>query len=207
MPFSKKYNLLFIHIPRCGGTSIEKSLEMFDRPECGYGINNGKAMQHYFYKDYIEILGRKTFNQYYKFSIVRHPYSRFISEYHWCEISYKTDIRGIGAKEDQSINDFIFYCEDIIKRKDYYVTPYHDHIAPQHKFIYNDNDKLIVNKVFRFESYHEVEQLLKERCGVTVKESLDTKGTYDSSFCLTEVQKNRIYAMYQKDFDLLGYSK
>jgi len=127
--------------------------------------------------------------------------------YHWCEISKKTKIKNIGRKGDQDIDEFITYCEKIVKEEDFYLTAYHDHIISQHKFIYDDNDKLVVDKVFHFEKYNEVEQMLKERCGVIMKHALDTKGTYDRSYCLTRAQKNRVYDMYEKDFELLGYNR
>ena len=68
MPYNKEKQLLFIHIPKCGGTSIEKSLGSFS--EIGVGIKNGKAIQHYTLKDYQNNL--LFTNNFIKFSLL-HP--------------------------------------------------------------------------------------------------------------------------------------
>lgn len=214
--------MIFIHVPRCGGTSVELALNMFylledgykqrldkairhhyskvyHRCKYGYGIINGKAMQHYLYSDYIKLLGKAVFDAYYKFAIVRNPYTRFISVYHWCQIE------GTGNIAGQGMNEFISYCEKIVKREDYALTVYHDHMIPQHKFIYDDNDNLMVDEVFGFERYDKVEKMLNDRCGVVPKKEF--AGSYDKSFSLTMEQKKRIYDLYKKDFELLHYEK
>lgn len=199
MVFCCKKELIFIHIPKCGGTSVENALNMTNRLGHGYGIKNGKAMQHYSYSDYQEMLGDEAFDRYYKFAIVRNPYTRFMSEYHWCEI------KDVGRRCGQDMNCFITYCEGIVERGDYHLTIYHDHIMPQYKYIYDNNDRLIVDKVFKIENYNEVEKMLNDRYKVLLKEKA-LVGNYDGSFRLTEKQKKRVYKMYKKDFELFGYN-
>jgi len=214
--------LIFIHIPRCGGTSVELALKMFYflddgykqrfdkairhffaekyyRYMYGYGIKDGKAMQHFLYSDYIKLLGKKAFDGYYKFAIVRNPYTRFVSTYHWCQIE------GIGKIAGQSIDDFISYCEEIVKKGYYNLTIYHDHMIPQYKFIYDDNNKLMVDDLFRVERYGEVVKMLKDRYGVSPKKEF--AAGYDKAFSLTSSQKKRIYNIYKRDFELLKYNE
>jgi hypothetical protein len=71
----KNKKLLFIHIPRTGGTSIEQS---FGRPRCKEGINS--LTQHNTLKQYSE---KEDINSYFTFSFVRNPWDRLISWYLW----------------------------------------------------------------------------------------------------------------------------
>jgi len=199
MVFCSRKKIIFIHIPRCGGTSVERALNMFISVEHGWGLKNDRAMHHYLCSDYISLLGRETFYSYYKFAIVRNPYTRLISEYHWCPI------KGMGSKSRQNMDDFINDCRDIVEREDYYRTTYHDHMMPQHKFIYDANYNLMVDEVFYFERYDEVASMLNSRFDASVKKY--QAGDYDKSLTLNPQQKERVYNIYKKDFELLGYEK
>jgi len=197
MVFCRKKEFIFVHIPKCGGSTVEAAFNMLNVKH-GYGIKNGKAMQHYLYSDYRAMLGEEAFDRYYKFAIVRNPYTRFISEYHWCEIE------NVGKACGQNIDDFIMYCEEIIEQEDYCATVYHDHFRPQYKYIYDDRGRLMVDKVFKIEEYEEVERMLYDKYKIRIKEKV-LVGNYDRSANLTEKQKKRVYKMCQKDFELLGY--
>lgn len=71
----KNKKLLFIHIPRTGGTSIEHS---FGYPRCKGGINS--LAQHNTLNQYSE---EENINSYFTFSFVRNPWDRLISWYLW----------------------------------------------------------------------------------------------------------------------------
>lgn len=136
---SKKHKFIFIHIPRTGGTSIENMLSNYQEGELidiGGGIwmpdeeiknlilntysdfnfyNDAKHMKAI---DWKKILGDE-YENYYKFTIVRNPYDKFLSMKKFengADIStmeswrYKQDI----FIEDSSgvIVDDVFYYED-----------------------------------------------------------------------------------------------
>lgn len=191
---------IFIHIPRTGGTTVETSMNLLFRP-CGYGTdpqNKKKAMQHYLWFDYKKKFGlvyEKTF----RFSICRNPYDRLLSEYYWCRM------KGIGHKSGQSINEFISFCEKMVTENNYTNSVLDDHFIPQHKYLYDDNDNLMVDRVFRFENFKEIEEYL-----VTHHEAQPFKKINESKeekLELSPEQKERIYNIYKKDFDLFGYAK
>lgn len=88
MPFIDQHNLLFVHIPKTGGSSVEKKFGIiFNHNEhVAYSHHPRKidgqyfALQHYtpnllkrFYPERFEI--------YKKFTIVRNPYTKCISAY------------------------------------------------------------------------------------------------------------------------------
>ena len=83
MVWCNKHKIIFVHIPKTGGTSIEKALKLTSR-EKGYGVNKEKkAVQHYDYNEYRNSLGSEKFDKYYKFTISRNPYEKVISEFFW----------------------------------------------------------------------------------------------------------------------------
>lgn len=65
---SHKHKIVFVHIPKTGGTSIEHTL---GRGDCGNGHGNLK-----FYKNRL-----KNFEDYTTFCVVRNPFDKMISEY------------------------------------------------------------------------------------------------------------------------------
>ena len=68
---SHKHKFIFVHIPKTAGRSIEKYLLNF---------NSMREMQpHHSVTDYIKRV--KNFNSMFKFSFVRNPYERLLSEY------------------------------------------------------------------------------------------------------------------------------
>ena len=86
MVWCKNNKLIFIHIPKTGGTTIEKFFNLRKKIN-GYGDASGdfkgKSLQHLIGLDIRKILGEKVFNNFFKFTIVRNPIDRVISEYYW----------------------------------------------------------------------------------------------------------------------------
>ena len=65
--------LIYIHIPKCGGSSLNTNLEK-------YRIENfNKKIGHSTYLEYKNIVGNKLFNEYKTFMIVRNPWDWHIS--------------------------------------------------------------------------------------------------------------------------------
>ena len=87
---SRKHKYIFVHIPKCGGTSIEKlllrlegiSLPEGDKPlkylskSAGDEYLLGRGRQHM-------AIGQFPDTCYFSFSFVRNPWSRMVSEYTW----------------------------------------------------------------------------------------------------------------------------
>lgn len=93
---SHKYKCIFIHIPRCAGTSIEVAI-------------NGEPNNHFAHKfkhltsSYAKILYKDYWRDYFKFSFVRNPWDRMVSmckfPFYGCEIQGgKLNINGYLKK-------------------------------------------------------------------------------------------------------------
>lgn len=197
MVWCHKRQIIFIHIPKTGGTSIEMKLKLRGKNN-GYGVVNNIARQHYRWHQYIQHLGIQRFNKYYKFAICRHPYSRFLSEYYWCEIP------GVGYRHGQNFSNFLDYVEKIVKSEQFQLTKYHDHFIPQWRFVFDDRGRSKINKVFRFESFNEIDNFLEEKYGVIGNEH--QKKNNNKKYVLSLSDRKRIYTMYRRDFELFEYA-
>jgi len=70
MPVSYKHKIIFIHIPKCGGTTIDNLLDIID-----YSNQHDTLLQ------LKSKLDPEIFNTFKKIAIVRNPYTQVLSEY------------------------------------------------------------------------------------------------------------------------------
>ena len=64
---SNKHKCIFVHIIKTGGTSIDK-------------LFRGRT-GHKFAKNYKKDVGNKKWNNYFKFTFVRNPWDKMVSQY------------------------------------------------------------------------------------------------------------------------------
>ena len=156
MVWCHEKKIIFIHIPKTGGSTIEFSLNL-RKSENGYGVKEfesyekKKAYQHFTWNDYKLKLGKEIYNEYFKFAIVRHPITRLISDYYWAPYGSKMC----------SFNDFLKKAENVIKNKLYNENIYYDHFQSQSSYIYAKNNNCKVDKIFRFEKFDEVASYIR----------------------------------------------
>ncbi len=163
MPVSHKHKILFIHIPKTGGGTVEKSLGIFGEDNNGslksnYNILYGKEKNNFLqHLTLIEInnLKIKEINNYKKISFVRNPYDKIVSEYHW-------RIQVYGKK---NINFKKYLFEEVIPRKNgenkfiknFYknesLIPLMDrHYLDQYKFLINEKGNFESDFIGKFEN-------------------------------------------------------
>jgi hypothetical protein len=94
---SKKNKIIFIHVPKTGGSSIEKSLiDIFDETIKINGDqtsivdklkkpkkNSFNSLKHATAEELKCQYGEEIFNVYTKFSVIRNPWDRLLSLYYW----------------------------------------------------------------------------------------------------------------------------
>jgi len=188
---------IFIHIPKTAGTSVEQFLIDKGRNEISFrGVNNNRSMHHYSSLKLQKIIPLK-FNQYYKFSIVRNPYDRLLSEYYW------TPVPNLGYKYGKTKADFLYNITHIIKNKKYNENIYYDHFIPQYRFVYHYK-KLLVDQIFKFEDLEWVVGYLKKKLNINMDFPLLNKSIKKDGW--TENQKRKIYNLYKDDFRIFNYN-
>lgn len=96
MIISHSRKLIFIHIPKCGGSTVERALEPFlDWNDVALGTSDiGNAMNRPFRErfglfdhgslsDVIAICGASYIEEYFTFALVRHPVERAMSSFNY----------------------------------------------------------------------------------------------------------------------------
>ena len=191
--------IIFIHIPKTAGSSIEHLLRDEGKYELDFiGVRNGRSTHHYMGIE-LKMILKELYPTYYKFSFVRNPYDRLISEYFWCRIN------NVGHKFNKTFDEFLDYVEDVIKNKKFFKPIENDHFIPQYSFLFFNN-KLIVNNIFKYEDIETVTPLIKKR--LKIKTSLQhLNKSVKNEITLTQEQKDRIYNLYQIDFQTFNYEK
>lgn len=205
MPISKKYKIIFIHIPKNAGESIEKTLDMYggNPEETFWGILNNQIVLQHLTADELKKNYLKTslWNDYFKFAVVRNPWSKAVSEYHWylkfgphLQFHEWVDTLNYRIKLNNSIN-----INEI------------GHNIEQFRFIFDKNENLLVDKILRFENINfEFNQLCsKKNWNFNLIKSQSTASIYKDDFQLFYDLKSlkTISNIYKKDIDLFDYNE
>lgn len=148
---SQKYNCLFVHIPKTAGQSVEHVflalsgltwqtrasllLRPNDDPDLG-----PPRLAHLKASEYVSYgyITPEEFDTCFKFSFVRNPWDRIVSEYRFRRYPRKFDFK-----------TYVF--EHLPKPG----GKHHFHTMPQHEFLFDTKGKCLVDFVGRFESLQE----------------------------------------------------
>lgn len=193
MPVCHSRKIIFVHIPKTAGTSIEIALGLYGDPKIiNWQTLFGKRKQHMTAAEILSHFNneQKDFFEYYRFSVVRNPFDRVVSEYRW-----KNKLLNLPFK------DYAKSIPDRIKKGD-------QHVFPQASFLYSKDNKCLVNDIVRIE---ELSPFWSKFCALQLPEPIPLhrhnstapkpyQGYYDSE------TKQIIEDIYRDDLDLLGYS-
>jgi hypothetical protein len=203
MPYYKNVNLLFIHIPKTGGTVVENQIKKKYNEQLYSEKNNSilpkpynnYSLQHQFYKTIFEhkkILN-VNFNNIKVFTIIRNPYDRIISDLFWYELI-----------NENSSPDEVY---SIIKNKYLYRNDLDNHNTPQYLYITNDDGDIYENiKIFRTEELNIKNNELNKFLGFNIN-IIKNNVNKDYSKYLNDNSIAIIESFYAKDFEIFGYSK
>ena len=221
----KSLNCLFIHIPKCAGTSIEKSL-------CHHASTNWEGrskflikknldplcgppqLGHLTLREYLKYNYVKNIEEYFKFSFVRNPWARLVSEYRYRKYYQVMDFR-------EFVNRISSYEDDYENCKDF-----KRHLISQVDFLVDEKGALSVDFIGKFENLESDYKKVCEHLGVKYnlrktnvsqnkknillqvkkifnyqsKYSYNYKDYYDSNL------KNDVSQIYEKDIDIFKYA-
>lgn len=151
MPVNLDYKIFFIHIPKCGGSSIEKLFNM-DGQACMIFKESPIVLQHFTPQQVIGYLGPiHEYLKFYKFTVIRNPYERVVSDFFWFS-KHNSDV--LNKYKILSINDFIKLRCDVVKNNRYGENIYFDHFRPQLQYLEKVND-FEYDKIIRLENLNE----------------------------------------------------
>jgi hypothetical protein len=164
---------LFVHIPKVAGQSIEsifvermgltwqqrEALLLKPNPEPSRGPPRLAHLTAQEYLDY-GYLTPAQFNQYFKFSFVRNPWARIVSEY-----NYR---RQHGDSVYQSdFKTFLFKNFPTEKQDNYLLAKdYYRHVLPQVGFLYDQQGHCLVDFIGKFENIQQDFNLILSKIGL-----------------------------------------
>jgi ubiquinone/menaquinone biosynthesis C-methylase UbiE len=202
MSYSRKHNVIFVHIPKNAGTSVVNTLKL-EHGHRGLGHLMRLKEQHPHTKS---------------FAIVRNPYDRLVStyEYYMMDKSYwhskdksrpfgMTDAHMKVQKKNATFKQFV----DMILQGE--ITFENNiHLRPQHVWICDDKHKCMVDCVLRMETDSLCNDLRTE-LNITLNAlKQDNKSTRQfktfEQYYDDELFKS-VYNLYKTDFELFKYDE
>ena len=206
---SKKNKLIFFHLPKNAGTSISdlllrnenyyyswvifsKILKRFTKKDNFFFDNFQNKIHllrsHESVKSIEEKISPNIFNNYFKFAIVRNPYSRFVSRYNYTKL--------ISNINHLQFSEFVkHYIElDMITDK-------------QYQFLLNKNGKIGVDKVFKLENINKDINEITSKININpIKFYRMNTSTYDDYKQYYDADTKKIVENYCKeDLDFFNY--
>jgi hypothetical protein len=186
-----KKKVLFIHIPKSGGTSIASAII-------------GKPSGHpYLYEYY---LANKNYtNTFYKFCVVRNPYDRLVSAYahiskRECNIEFKVLFKKLNIN---SFDDLILNLDNPKTYQKIINTIVH--FRSQHELIYHKTVKM--DDIFRFEEFDLIEEQLHKKIKNEINlKKLNTSPRKDYREYYNEYSISVVENIYKKDLEMFNYT-
>lgn len=149
MPINRTTNTIFVHIPKTGGTSIEKALGMYSNwrktnLNVLYGLDKDKkVLQSLCLEYYKNYLPEKLISQCKIYTVVRNPYDRALSDFSWKN-------RGFD-----NLKDYLQHIKNTLSKKTkselmVFNKNLQNHYLPQFEYI--KSEKYKVTHILRFEN-------------------------------------------------------
>lgn len=212
MPISHRYKCIFVHIPKTGGTSIERALGVFgdwrsENRELMFGLVASESirrrgflsafLQHLTLPQILELAPPETVRGYVSFAVVRNPWDRLVSTFanpdpHLTAAAQRAgiDLEGLG---------FPAFVQA--------VAPFeHIHLLPQNEFICDRRGRLLVDRVLRFESLEDDFAELRRTLSVASvlgHHNRSTRRPYQAYY--DRASRAAVARKYRRDVELFGY--
>ena len=188
--------IIFIHIPKAAGNALIKSL--YGRAATGHDPVSR-------YKSY----NADKFSSYYKFAVVRNPWDRVVSSYHYLKQGgmgfFDNDFSDGYLSEVDNFEEFIYRLRDDALFRGKVMTWVH--FVPQIDFLSLDGEYILVDKIVKLE---EIEVGFKELCvelnaesmGL-IKDNRSNRSKYQDYYNSKTIEIVR--GLYSTDIKLLNY--
>lgn len=210
--------ILYIHIPKTGGTSITKALtpeknnaiteqHPVYKKNSNYGKNYHKVINFQLSRaeHFKDVIGEKPFDLLWKVAIVRNPWDRYVSNWKW--LTRKESLyprKGWKARgwkgEDGNISfyDFVKQVEVFYDNSKRFNGYQHDqwHLMNQIKHITDSNGNIMIDHIGKFENLEKEFELICEKSGLSLElPHLNRVGHYSGE--PEEHKKNNVhYSQY-----------
>lgn len=234
MPVSYKHKLIHIHIPKCAGSTIEGILDidtieeyycMAPAKQTGLAISKNKFLsiedykkcvskvpQHFTYLELKQVLPAETFGTYKKFTVIRHPFTRIVSGFHFIMNVKFNELKQPARRETEEakkswieinkINTFQDYVNWLDKPGLDRIAIFAGHFETQTSYLINENNIIAQDvTIFKYEDLNECFNFLKQITGFAeiphLRKSHINKTWQDYK---TPKLEEKIYNFYKEDF-------
>lgn len=201
---SHHHQTLFVHIPKCGGQSIEHAFlkvlgltwenraPLLLRPRID-GELAPPRLAHLLLRDYVSnrYLSPLQYGAYFKFSVVRNPYHRLVSFYHYLHIGQR---KGLNAFVQEDLAGILHPAH-----------PSHWFFRPQVDYLQGPAGEPGLDAVFRLECLSRSWSMIAKRAGIEavplphVNQSTPQQGRADE--VLLPSSRQIIRQLYSADFE------
>jgi chondroitin 4-sulfotransferase 11 len=198
-PYSKwedELECIFIHVPKAAGKSVSKAL---------LGAPNGTGHN----KMYCYERNKQKFSKYKKITVVRNPWDRLVSAFHYIKQFDKASNDRIFFDkyigQDASFEIFLMRMKDAEYSKKIMEW---EHFTPQVEFLRGSNGDIDFDFIARFESlendYKTLMGIVNPRASVLNKINASDHSYYKKHY--TEEMVNIVATLYEQDIRAFNYS-
>ncbi|GAB5403854.1 MAG: hypothetical protein Aurels2KO_20850 [Aureliella sp.] len=198
-PYSKhedEHKVIFVHVPKAAGTAVARAL---------LGAPNGTGHPKlYMYR----LRDKRKFDEYFKFSFVRNPWSRLVSAFFFLkQFSEPSNHKQFFEKSvgvNTSFEEFVDQLAESTFRKK--ITKW-EHFTLQADYLL-DKGKVGVDFLGRFESLDDDYAQLSEKLNFEVQPLKPFNSSIHDDFRQYYDSRRRdiVGDVYRKDIELFGYS-
>ncbi len=165
---SHRYKCIFIHVPRSGGSSIEDVIWPAEERSAAnlwmglirpmHNKYQTGGLQHLLARHVRDEVGGKIFARYFKFTFVRNPWDKAVSQFNYT-MQARPDLREFaGISDHASFEEYLDRIREVS----------HVQWERQVKFLYDQNGELLLDLVGRFESFDADARAVFDRLGIKV---------------------------------------
>ena len=192
MPYNDKKKIIFLHIPKTGGTTIERlfNINLFHSSRS----DERPSLQHLTCNMLCEKMGKSKYDSYYKFTFIRNPWARILSTYFWRQTLPK-------KRPILPFNDFINVVSDTVENNSYYEQEFGDHFIPQIEYTTGVDD------IYKYENFSSEINTISSKLNIPISR-IPSKNLkhYDHYWDFYDVRnRNIINNLYHEEIERFGY--
>lgn len=194
-PFDE-FQAIFIHIPKCAGTSVSRSL-------FGYSVGS-----HHSVADYQLIYPWSAFRSYFKFAIVRNPFDRLVSAFHYLKQGggNESDAEWV-RNHDQHFKGFKSFVKYSLRTPEILGAM---HFRPQIEYVRDFRNEIPIDYIGRYERLGDAFLRISTQLGSTSElrslnqNSARNHGAFQD--CYEDVTRRIVAEVYAEDIARFGYT-
>jgi len=209
---SRIHKCIFIHISKCAGTTIEKAFLIPKKhipPNYeqlyGWSEKHKLNLQHATPQQLLDtnLITKEEWSTFYKFIIVRNPWSRSYSDYMW--VMQNSGVFGQFSDFIQAKGPF----ESLLNKKD--VNYLGDHLLPQKEYFFLNGNAIKYDAVVPLETISQGLEKVSQDLNLPhnffkQKENVTGKKLQHYSLFYTPKRKALVAEVYKEDINFLKYT-